>query len=127
MISPMFLKIFFIVVPFFMVLQNIFDEYNTYEERIKVNKLFENNFELFSKFFMLFIITKIIGFASYFSNKYGSSYIILDFFSFCCKIITGSFIIYFTTEAYCFYTIISYYVIIMCLILEKKIKGKRLI
>lgn len=126
MISSMFLKIFFIIVPFFMVLQNIFDEY-TYEERIKVNKLFEDNFELCSKFFMLFIITKIIGFASYFSNKYGSSYTILDFFSFCCKIITGSFIIYFITEAYCFYTIIAYYVIIMCLILEKKINGKKLI
>ena len=126
MISLMFLKIFFIVVPFFMVLQNIFDEY-TYEERIKVNKLFENNFELFSKFFMLFIITKIIGFASYFSNKYSSNYIIFDFFSFCYKIIIGSSIIYFITEAYCFYTIIAYYVIIMCLILEKKINGKKLI
>jgi hypothetical protein len=122
----MFLKIFFIIVPFFMVLQNIFDKY-TYEKRIKVNKLFEDNFELFSKIFMLFIITKIIGFASYFSNKYGSSYTILDFFSFCCKIIIGCFIIYFITEAYCFYTIIAYYVIIMCLILEKKINGKKLI
>lgn len=126
MISPMFLKIFFIVVPILVVLQNIFDEY-THEERINVNKLFENNFELFLKSFMLFIITKIIGFASYFSNKYGSNYIIFDFFSFCFKIITGSYIIYFTTEAYCFYTIIAYYVIIMCLILEKKINGKKLI